>query len=127
MLNGLKTRFAGLNGHIVSEILTDRGWCIADPDYGVSYPSGLKGMEKKENGPLIRQKLTKRGYKKKVIDEYIERFQSSGDNTVTEIDVALSPRLYVVERAAEWLKWIIPLIMIFSGLIFSKENTARRS
>jgi len=121
-LNGFETRFVGLNGHVVSEIRTDNGWRVVDPDYGVTYPVGLEVLEKKEGDPLMRQLLKNRGYREETIDGYIQLFQSSEDNKVTEVDVALSPRLYAIESATEWLKWIIPMIIIFLGFITSSER-----
>lgn len=121
-LNGFETRFIGLGGHVVSEIKTDNGWRVVDPDYGITYPVGHEDLEKKRGVLLMRQLLKNRGYKEEIIDGYIRIFQSSADNTVTEVDVALSPRLHVIELAAEWLKWIIPMIIIFLGVISSRKH-----
>lgn len=63
----------------------------------------------------MRIKLESRGFRKDEIDRYIQIVQSSGDNTVYEVDAVLSPRLYVIELASEWLKWIIPMMLIFFG------------
>ena len=121
-LNGFEARFVRLNGHVVSEIRTDNGWRVVDPDYGVSYPVGLEVLEKREGMPLIRQLLKYRGYKEHTIDFYILLFQSSEDNKVTEVDAALSPRLDAIEIASEWLKWVIPTILIFLGMFGSKKS-----
>jgi len=121
-LNGFETRFVALNGHVVSEIRTENGWRVVDSDYGVTYPVGLEVLEEVEGAPLMRQLLKNRGFNEGTIDWYIQLFQSSADNTVTEVDVAFSPRLYAIELSAEWFKWIIPIILIFLGFISSKRH-----
>lgn len=117
-INGFQTRFIGLNGHVFSEIKINDVWRIVDPDYGVTYPVGLESLEKnKEAIILMRSKLENRGFRKEEIDNYIQIVQSSEDNTVFEVDAAaLSPRLYAVELASEWLKWIVPMMLMFFGL-----------
>jgi hypothetical protein len=122
MRSGLNARFIGLNGHVVSEVQTVNGWRIADPDFGVTYPGSLKLLEG-ENGPvIIRNVLKTKGYRKDTIDSIIKLFQSSEDNVVMDINVALSPRLYKLELFAEWLKWIIPVFLLFIVFIFMKKQ-----
>ncbi len=120
--NGLNARFIGLNGHVISEVQTVNGWRIADPDYGVTYPGSLKLLEG-ENGPvIIRNVLKAKGYRKDTIDSIIYFFQSSEDNVVFDVGVALSPRLYKFEIFAEWLKWIIPVLLLFIVVIYMKKH-----
>ncbi len=121
-LNGFETRFINLQGHIVSEIHTDNGWRVVEPDYGITYPVGIKILETKEGDILMRHLLKNRGYKQETIEKYIQLFQSSEDNSVAKVDVALSPRLYAIELTTEWLKWIIPMIIIFLGCIRSRKH-----
>jgi hypothetical protein len=121
-LNGFETRYIVLNGHVVSEIRTEYGWRVADPDYGVTYPVGLETLEKNDGAPLMRQLLRNRGYDENTIDLYIQQFQSSEDNMVTDVDVALSPRLNTIELASEWLKWIIPTLIIILGAVARKTQ-----
>ncbi len=121
-INGLETRFVSLGGHVVSEVLTEGGWRIVDPDYGVNYPVGLKGLERAEGVVLMEEMLNERGYSKAVVKRYIEVFQTLGDNTVSESNVAISPRLYSVELVAEWLKWIFPAMFILLGLYLWKGS-----
>lgn len=120
--NGFETRFVGLNGHVVSEILTDKGWRVVDPDYGITFPVGLEVLEKETGSPIIRRLLMGRGYKIETIDWYLRIFQSEEDNVVTAVDIALSPRLYAVELISEWLKWIIPVLILSGGIRLGRKR-----
>lgn len=125
-LNGFEARFVGLSGHVVSEIRTDNGWRVVDPDFGVTYPVGLKSLEKKEGINLMRELLTNRGFKAETIDQYIQLFQSSSDNIVTEVGVPWGPRLYAIELTTEYLKWIIPIIIIILGIVLLRKTHNNR-
>ena len=123
--NGLEARLIGLNGHVVSEIKTENGWRVADPDYGVTYAVGLGYLEG-ENGPqTMESALRGMGYDDKTIESYIKTFQSSEDNVVFDVGVALSPRLYRAEMIAEWLKWIIPILLILAGISYTRKHIIR--
>lgn len=122
-LNNFDARFIGLNGHVVSEIRTDDGWHVVDPDFGVTYQVGLKVLETREGVPLMREALSGRGYNEETIDKYIHLFQTSSDNTVFEVGVALSPRLYAIEQISEYLKWIIPIILVLLGIVVLPKNS----
>ena len=120
--NGLEARFIGLNGHVVSEIKTETGWRVADPDYGVTYAVGLGYLEG-ENGPqTMKSALSGMGYNDQTIEYYIKIFQSSEDNGVSDVGIALSPRLYRAEMIAEWLKWIIPVLLILAGISCTRKH-----
>jgi len=126
-INGYRARLIGLNGHVVSEVLTDDGWRVADPDYGVTYPVSIEILESEEGSGLIKKRLQNRGYKDETIKWYIKLFQSSEDNTLTEVGAALSPRLYAIEKASEILKWVIPMVTIIFGIIISKKTHKREA
>ena len=121
MINGLQTRFIGLSGHVVAEVKTADGWQIADPDYGVVYPHGLKEMEKADMTPLIVNELAGKGYTPWKIDKYLTILQSADDNTTQSVNTAISPRLYAAELLAEWLKWIIPMVLL-AGIYYFRHN-----
>lgn len=120
--NGLEARFIGLNGHVVSEIKTENGWRVADPDYGVTYAVGLGYLEGEHGPQTMKSALRGMGYNDKTIESYIKIFQSSEDNVVSDVGIALSPRLYRAEMIAEWLKWIIPVLLILGGISYTRKH-----
>ena len=126
-INGVDARFVVLNGHVVSEVRTDKGWQIADPDYGVVYSADLALLEAGGMSTVIKEKLKRRGFTDTTIASYIDFFESTEDNRVLEIGLPSSPRLHTFEQVAEWLKWILPGLMIITGLIVMREwrNRAR--
>lgn len=116
-LNGLDARFVSLDGHVVSEVHTADGWRIVDPDYGVAYSVGLDVLETEEGVPLMRKALVDRGYSAETVRQYIDLFQTSSNNKVAQVGAALSPRLYVVEIVSDYLKWVIPLVILLLGFV----------
>jgi len=100
------------------EVQTKEGWRIVDPDYGVTYPVGLKALENKASTALIRNKLYEKGYDKADVEKYIHAFQTPEDNLVSDTNRQVeSPRLYRIEQWAEWLKWLIPVLFMVMGII----------
>lgn len=115
-VNGLQARFVHLMGHTLLEVKTKDGWRIADPDYGVTYPVGLKALEGKDGAGLISKRLYAKGYRKDEVERYIHAFQTAEDNLVSDTSRQVeSPRLYRIEQWAEWLKWLIPILLIGMG------------
>ena len=114
--NGQSARFVGLNGHVISEIQVDNEWRLADPDYGIVFPMNymeLMEIDAVESYKILRGLLLERGFDQKVIDFYNDVLFSSDDNSITEIGVQQSPQLWIIERVADPLKWIISLIFGF--------------
>ncbi len=117
-VNGLQAHFVHLMGHTLLEVETKEGWRIADPDYGVTYPVGLKVLEGKNGADLISKRLYAKGYSTDEVERYIHAFQTVEDNLISDASRQVeSPRLYMIEQWAGWLKWIIPVLLIGIGSV----------
>lgn len=114
-INGVQARLIALNGHVVSEVLTEQGWQIADPDYGVVYANGFEVLQAGGMATIMAEKLNQKGYGEATIAGYIGHFETTEDNRALSIGAASSPRLHVFERLSEWLKWIIPGALFVVG------------
>lgn len=129
-LNGFQSRFIGLNGHVISEIKTNDGWRIFDPDYGIEYGMSYDDLRKLNNDEIfnmLQEKLINGGYSKEQVMEYVHILTTYDDNVVSPIDTPLSPRLYTIEKIAEILKWVIPIIFLFlAGILFSSDTPHRK-
>ena len=112
---GHRCRFVGLNGHVVLEVETDRGWQVADPDYAVVYPVGIESLQAPASTALIRDTLAAAGHAEPQIEQYLGIVQSAEDNTVLPIGGPLSPRLAAVEAWCERLALPLPLGMVVIG------------
>lgn len=125
-INGLQAHFVHLMGHTLLEVETKEGWRIADPDYGVTYSVGLKVLEGKEGADLIGKSLSAKGYSKDEVEHYIHAFQTAEDNLVSDASRQVeSPRLYMIEQWAEWLKWVIPvLFIVIGGVMMGRRRLA---
>lgn len=121
-VNNLDARLIALSGHVVAEVLTEEGWQIADPDYGVVYSVGLQALEARTMTADITQKLSRKGFNKVTIAQYIEFFGTSEDNVVLDVGAASSPRLYAFENLSELLKWMIPGILFLLTLVMLRRQ-----
>ncbi len=115
-INGVDARLVALNGHVVSEVRTDNGWRIADPDYGGVYPHSLATLQAGEATALMGHKLHQRGYDEDTISGYVDYFETAEDNYRLDVGAASSPRLRTFEQVSEWLKWTIPVALILAGV-----------
>lgn len=121
--NGLKARIITFPHHVVSEIETDKGWIVADPDYGVTFPWGLPTTEDRKN---LEKALQEKGYDDEKIKNYITLFQTANNKNINQYTTALNPRLKEVEKIADYLKWIIPLLLLIIGFFWKKMSTSPR-
>lgn len=113
--SGVSARVVGLNGHVVAEVKTERGWQIADPDYGMVFPADLDTLESGDGPAIIAAALGAKGFDNHMINLYSGYYQSTEDNTAMAVWEVPSQRLYWAEITAEWLKWIIPACLIILG------------
>lgn len=112
---GYLTRYVGLDGHVLSEIQINNNWQLVDADYGIVFPMGyakLIELDVEESYQITSRLLLERGFDQLEIDHYSDELFSLSNNEVTEIGMQLSPRLWLIERTAEPLKWIISLIFL---------------
>jgi hypothetical protein len=113
---GRRCRFVGLGGHVVLEVEAAGGSLVADPDYGIVFPADLSVLQSHAGSTIADQVLSARGYDRPTIDRYLEILRSREDNVALPIGNPLSPRLFVVERACQWLVWLLPLAWLGAGI-----------
>ena len=124
---GLTARFVHLGGHIVLEVFINERWYVADPDYGVAYEAPLEVLETRNGESRIKTRMARRGHSAETIQHVIKIFRESDKNWRLPEGTVLSPRLYIIEKAADYLKWIIPSIFLVLGIVKKKaeKNTWR--
>lgn len=109
---GFEARFAKFPAHIVSEIKTSLGWRYFDPDYGISYPVGFGEWSGLRAAAFIEQQLVKRGFSEERVDGYLRAVLVDGTVSVVSLDAPLSPRLFLLEVAADWFVWLLPIVLL---------------
>lgn len=109
---GHPCRFIGLDGHVLLEVLTDHGWRVADPDYGVVFSMNFDALVRPENATFIQTALALADHAPDVVDQYVSLVGTTSDNVVLPVGQPLSPRLFLVEVACDWLVWLIPLLFL---------------
>ena len=116
-INGFDARFIALEGHVISEIETNNGWALADPDHGIVFPVGYHELLTKDEEDIrgiITELLNDRGFiEGETIDWYFNALISTENNVVQTIGEAQSPRLYTLEKLAPLLAWLASLVAVF--------------
>lgn len=125
--NNLDARFVGLQEHVVCEVKTAQGWQVADPDYGVVFSQSAEQLQQPENRAVLRTALEKRGFDDATVTEYVRYFQTKQDNVWTPVNQPISPRLYQTEMVADWLKWILPMLLILPAWLRPPQRVTKIS
>lgn len=107
-------RFIGLQGHVVLEVELDEKRVVADPDYGIVYEYPLEELEERGE-EIIPPLLEEVGYPGDMVEPVVEVFTDSEGNVVLREGEHLSGRLYIIERTAGFLKWLIPAGFLLLG------------
>lgn len=113
--NGIEARQLGLAGHVVLEAKTENGWRVCDPDYGVMPGFSLKDAERPENRETIARAYTDAGYTQHDVNMIVGFYQTPSDNVTMPVYGQLCPRLWIIERTSEYLKWIVPVLLLGVG------------
>jgi hypothetical protein len=108
----------------VLEVEVQGRWRLADPDYGVVWPSSVHRRPSQESATEIRRRLCVQGFGEAAICRYIEILHSTEDNIVLPDGSPLSPRLYAVERSCRWLIWVLPPSFLICGLVLLRRSEA---
>jgi hypothetical protein len=106
---GYPCRFVGLGGHVVVEVAMEHDWCVADPEFGLTFSSNAYTLSQKSQQALIEVALSSRGVSDEQIENYLRILQSEEDNTTLTIGEPLSPRLKLAEEVCMWLSWLLPM------------------
>ena len=87
-------------GHVVTEALTDSGWRVFDPDYGVFFNASLNELES-EPYKYIPEILRQHNYSENTIQTYIDIVKTKENNVTSSPGRKLSHRLWWVELTAD--------------------------
>ena len=127
----IRTRSVGLNGHVVMEAWFDNEWHMYDPDLEVipilTNKQVLSLDELARSPELIHKYYTGRG-REEYIQLIVGIISSREDNSFTSYPrLALfewkTNVLFYVEKIANVMKWILPMILLVMGFgLFFKNR-----
>lgn len=130
---GIRPRHVGLHGHVVMEAWYEGGWHMYDPDYEVvaadSMGQVLGVLDLTINQSAIRRLYGDRAGGERALDELIRIFTSIEDNSFVSYPPGSqfewkSQVLLLFEDAADFLKWIIPIMLLATGAwLISRRST----
>ena len=110
---GIPARIAGLDGHVVTEVTTEDGDLLFDPDYNVVVPMSLAEIEAAPHTVLEFYNN----------DERIAEIYGPTGNVLTNVD-AFYPRLWWYYRITDVAVIVLPLGLIVAAAV--PGGTARR-
>lgn len=121
---GLKTRLIGLTGHVVAEVyLPDKGWRVVDPDMGIFWDNSIDSFGIHPSEEEIKHKLLARGFSEELSQKFASIYTSQENNFYKQYPP--SPDRILLEELSNWLKWVIPFVLIGTGL--SKKGSSFRT
>lgn len=127
--SGIKARHVGLGGHIIMEAWYDNDWHMYDPDEEVfafdpkNLSGGVRSVEFLTENPDLIRKLYGRHREGEKLERIVAFFTTRENNTFVSIPEGSwfnckSQALKVFETISDYLKWIVPSILILFGAWF---------
>lgn len=119
---GIPSRFVGLDGHVVLEVLQDNQWRMADPDYGVAFEFSVPQLARLEATDLVVRRLQEQGHSADSIARYLVILQSADNNVTMPVGTAISPRLHAIEQFCFWSAWLFPFALLALGVVAGRQG-----
>ncbi len=108
---GYDAKMFDLNGHVVSELRAHGSTWVADPDLGLVHAGSVADISAPERAAEMRRAVLAAGYDEGIAQACAASFTTALDNRPIPAGV-LSPRLWRVEQASEWLRWLLPVGLV---------------
>ncbi len=111
---GLTSRILGVGGHVLNEVLIDGQWRVYDPDYNVVFTDSLSDLVRAPE--KITRAYVAAGRPVEEAKHWREVLASPADNWHYPSRKLYDVKGYLVETAALYLVWLIPLaFLLISG------------
>lgn len=119
-LNGLDCRIISLNGHITLQVFFNGQWMVADADYGLVYKGDMHQMQT-AGLQFADSVLSKNAFSDELRKNYLYFWKTSSDNILLPLNKESSTRLYKAEKLSQWLRWIIPALLLIICIVPYKK------
>jgi len=122
---GISAGLQALRGHVIVRA-TDRSGRVymADPDYGVAIPAPIAAIER--DTAMVRPYYRRAGVALIEADRIAAIYGREGNREMT-VPQYFPPKVYYAEKAAYWLKWLLPLLLMIPFLVdLAWRTNARR-
>ena len=116
---GFNARIVSLHGHVINEVFLNGEWKTFDPDYNVIFNVSLKRLENQPE--IVFRAYRAAGRPEREAQHWVEVFASDEDNRHFKTSMDYEPIDYFIEKASFFLIWIIPVIMVFTGVLLKKK------
>ncbi len=123
---GFEAEMFDLNGHVVSELRAHGGVWVADPDLGLVHAGSVADLASPERVAQVHGAVLEAGHGADIADACATAWATPDDNRRVPGGV-LNPRLWILERISEWLRWIVPLALLAWGIAARPRPTPTRS
>ena len=112
---GVENRIVSFQGHVVVEYEAEGGAnLLADPDFGVLLNLPLSDLSERQN--YVRSQYQSAGYSDKEINTLLSIYDKG--YVYFEDTYSFMMKRYLFEYASYVAKWILPLVLVVTGLIF---------
>ena len=123
---GIPTRRVGMNGHVVMEAWYENDWHLYDPDLEVipiTADQKILSLDELARSPELVGRYYKGSGSKEYVDSVVEIVSSREDNSFELYWMIEKHVAYRAERLANIAKWVIPSILLLTGLgIYFRKN-----
>jgi len=121
---GIKARMVHLNGHTVCEVYYEGLWHMFDSDYGVVPLKNNKiwGVEEFSKNPILIKEFYKDNSFTKEGETMVRIMGSRDDNYFYPPNTNICPRIFIVQKILEVVKWLFPFGFMLLGLFFVRRK-----
>ncbi len=113
---GIDASVVGLEGHVIIEAQLPEGPSLHDPSLGISFPFGLDDITPVRLAS-IRTRFAELGR-----DDFGRAYDAPGNLREPPGVRGYQPRIYLLERAADWLKWLVPALLLGTGAAIERTR-----
>ena len=110
----INSRIIQLGGHVLNEVLVNGKWRVYDSDFRVVFHASLRELEQRPE--RVYEAYLRAGRSASEAENWKKIFASDADNWHYKKTRLYREEKYVIEVAALYLIWILPVVLIFMGL-----------
>ena len=123
---GIPARVVAMPGHFVAEVEWEGAWHVVDPHFGYfpeddGVPDSADDLARRPD--ILRERYA-RLLPERTVAATLESYAmlGAGGGQRFQPGQTCAPRLLVVHRITAWLRWVIPLALIGSGLAWRRRR-----
>ena len=125
---GVRARLISMPGHVVAEVFWDDAFHVVDPHFDY-FPDDFGPSAAEMAADLVDTRARyARLLPERTVLVTVDSFRQfgAGAGTVRPEGTVSSPRLGALHRASAYAKWIVPLLLLFGGILLIRRVRSAR-